>query len=84
MTDTQKITVLQGLSWRIIKSKNKEVRRQTIIGLIVNDVLGIVNGDIELLMFNPALTYNVLQIFLFISEDSYGKRVLFRNGGLYK
>lgn len=67
MPDKQKVSVLQGLSWRIIKSKNKWVRRQTIIGLVVNDVLGFVNGDIQLFMFNSALTFHVLQLFLFIS-----------------
>ena len=84
MTDTQKISVLQGLSWRIIKSKNKWVRRQTIIGLIVNDVLGLVNGDIQILLFNKNLMSHVLKLFLYISEDSYGRKVLFRNSGLYK
>lgn len=47
MEDEQKIKVLQGFSWRIIKSKNKWIRRQTIVGLIVNDVLGLMNGDIQ-------------------------------------
>ena len=84
MADTQKISVLQGLSWRIIKSKNKWVRRQTIIGLIVNDVLGLVNGDIQILLFNKNLMSHVLKLFLYISEDSYGRKVLFRNSGLYK
>ena len=84
MTALQKVAVLQGLSWRIIKAKNKWVRRQTIIGLIVNDVLGLVNGDIQMLLFNPELMMHVVKLFLFISEDSYGRRVLFRNGGLYK
>jgi hypothetical protein len=84
MGDAQKAGVLRGLSWRIIKSKNKWVRRQTIVALVVNDVLGLVNGDIQLLLFNSALTYFVLQLFLFVSEDCYGRRVLFRNGGLYK
>ena len=84
MIDTQKISVLQGLSWRIIKSKNKWVRRQTIIGLIVNDVLGLVNGDIQILLFNKNLMSHVLKLFLYISEDSYGRKVLFRNSGLYK
>ena len=84
MGDIQKISVLQGLSWRIIKSKNKWVRRQTIIGLIVNDVLGLVNGDIQILLFNKNLMSHVLKLFLYISEDSYGRKVLFRNSGLYK
>lgn len=84
MADPVKATVLRGFSWRIIKSKNKWVRRQTIVGLVVNDVLGLVNGDIQLLLFNPNLTYYVLQLFLFVSEDCYGRKVLFRNGGLYK
>ena len=84
MSDNQKIQVLQGLSWRIIKSKNKEIRRQTIIGLIVNDVLGLVNGDIQILLFNKNLMIHVVRLFLLISEDSYGRKVLFRNGGLYK
>ncbi len=84
MTDLQKVSVLQGLSWRIIKSKNRWIRRQTIVGLMVNDVLGIVNGDIQILLFNKVLMIHVVKLFLFISEDSYGRKVLFRNGGLYK
>jgi hypothetical protein len=84
MPDNQKIQVLQGLSWRIIKAKNQAIRRQTIIGLIVNDVLGLVNGDIQILLFNKNLMIHVVRLFLFISEDSYGRKVLFRNGGLYK
>ena len=84
MADGQKVQVLQGLSWRIIKSRNKWLRRQTIVGMVLNDVLGLANGDIQLLMFNSALTLHVLQLFSFISEDSYGRRVLFRNMGLYK
>ena len=84
MNDSQKIGILQGLSWRIIKSKNKVIRRQTIIGLIVNDVLGLVNGDVQVLLFNPTLMSYVLKLFLYISEDSYGRKVLFRNSGLYK
>ena len=67
MSDNQKIQVLQGLSWRIIKSKNKWIRRQTIIGLIVNDVLGLVNGDIQILLFNKNLMIHVVKLFLFIS-----------------
>lgn len=84
MGDPQKISVLQGLSWRIIKSKSKWIRRQTIVGLIVNDVLGLVNGDVQYLLFNKNLMGHVVKLFLFISEDSYGRAVLFGNGGLYK
>jgi hypothetical protein len=84
MNDDQKIKVLQGFSWRIIKSKNKWIRRQTIVGLIVNDVLGLMNGDIQSLLFNESLTVYVVKLFLYISEDLYGSKVLFRNGGLYK
>ena len=67
MPDTQKIAVLQGLSWRILKAKTKSIRRQTIIGLVVNDVLGLVNGDIQILLFTPVLTIHVVRLFLFIS-----------------
>ena len=67
MPDPQKISILQGLSWRIIKSKNKWIRRQTIIGLIINDVLGLVNGDIQILLFNKNLMSHVLKLFLYIS-----------------
>lgn len=84
MNDEQKIRILQGFSWRIIKSKNKWIRRQTIVGLIVNDVLGLMNGDIQTLLFNEKLMYYVIKLFLYISEDLYGSKVLFRNGGLYK
>lgn len=84
MSDVQKVLILQGFSWRIIKSKNKWIRRQNIVGLMVNDVLGIVNGDIQMLLFNKILMNHVVKLFLFISEDSYGRKVLFRNGGLYK
>lgn len=84
MGDSQKISVLQGLSWRIIKSKSKWIRRQTIVGMIVNDVLGLVNGDVQYLLFNKNLMGHVVKLFLFISEDSYGRSVLFGNGGLYK
>ena len=53
--DTQRVAELR-VSKRahcsIIKAKNKWIRRQTIIGLIVNDVLGLVNGDIQMLLFN--------------------------------
>lgn len=84
MAPEQQVRVLQGFSWRIIKSKNQWVRRQTIVGLIVNDVLGLMNGDIQALLFNEKLMIHVLRLFLFISEDLYGSKVLFRNGGLYK
>jgi len=84
MPDDQKVSVLQGFSWRIIKSKNKWIRRETIVGLIVNDVLGLMNGDIQNLLFNKNLMFFVISLFLYISEDSYGSKVLFRNGGLYK
>jgi len=84
MAPEQQVRVLQGFSWRIIKSKNQWVRRQTIVGLIVNDVLGLMNGDIQALLFNEKLMIHVLRLFLFISEDIYGSKVLFRNGGLYK
>jgi hypothetical protein len=55
MAPEQQVRVLQGFSWRIIKSKNQWVRRQTIVGLIVNDVLGLMNGDIQALLFNEKL-----------------------------
>lgn len=84
MSDEQKIIILQGFSWRIIKCRNKWIRRQTIVGLIVNDVLGIMNGDIQDLLFNPQIMIHIIQLFLYISEDLYGSKVLFRNGGLYK
>jgi hypothetical protein len=67
MPDPQKALVLQGFSWRIIKSRSKWIRRQTIIGLIVNDVLGLVNGDIQILLFNKELMLHVVKLFLFIS-----------------
>lgn len=67
MADNEKIAVLKGLSWRIIKAKNKWVRRQTIVGLVVNDVLGLVNGDIQILLFNQHLMLHVARLFLFIS-----------------
>lgn len=63
----QQVKVLQGFSWRIIKSKNRWVRRQTIVGLIVNDVLGLMNGDIQSLLFNEKLMIYVLRLFLYIS-----------------
>lgn len=63
----QQVKVLQGFSWRIIKSKNRWVRRQTIVGLIVNDVLGLMNGDIQTLLFNDKLMIYVLRLFLYIS-----------------
>ena len=67
MNNNQKSSVLRGLSWRIIKSRNKWIRRQTIIGLVVNDVLGLVNGDVQILLFNRELMPHVLKLFLFIS-----------------
>lgn len=54
------------------------------MGLIVNDVLGLMNGDIQALLFNEKLMFYVVKLFLYISEDLYGSKVLFRNGGLYK
>lgn len=41
----QKKEILQGLTWRIIKSKSKTVRKQNIVGLFLNDTLGILTGD---------------------------------------
>lgn len=79
-----RVRVLQGFSWRIIKSRSKWVRRQSIVGLILNDVLGLMSGDIQLLLATPALLLPLLRLFLYISEDLYGSRVLFRNGALYK
>jgi hypothetical protein len=84
MPAEQQVRVLQGFSWRIIKSRNRWVRRQTIVGLIVNDVLGLMNGDIQTLLSNEQLMLPVVRLFLYISEDLYGSKVLFRNGGLYK
>ena len=84
MNDEQRIQILEGFSWRIIKSKSKWVRRQTIVGLIVNDFLGLMSGDIQGLLLNKSLLYHVIKLLLYISEDSYGNKVLFRNGGLYK
>jgi hypothetical protein len=84
MPEEQRIQILEGFSWRIIKSKNKWVRRQTIVGLIVNDFLGLMSGDIQGLLLSKALLYHVIKLLLYISEDSYGSKVLFRNGGLYK
>ena len=52
MPNEQKIKILQGFSWRIIKSKNKEIRRQIIVSLIMNDLLGLLNGEIQEIMFN--------------------------------
>lgn len=47
-------------------------------------MLGLMNGDIQALLFNEKLMYYVVKLFLYISEDLYGSKVLFRNGGLYK
>jgi len=55
MSAGDKVRVLQGFSWRIIKAKNKWVRRQTIVGLIVNDVLGLMSGDVQLLLSGEEL-----------------------------
>ena len=84
MKDQDKIKILQGFSWRIIKAKNKWLRRQTIVGLVLNDVLGIMSGDVQSFLFDSRLQEYTVKLFLYISEDSYGSRVLFRNGGLYK
>ena len=67
MSDPDKIEVVKGLSWRIIKAKNKWIRRQTIVALVVNDLLGLVNGDIQLLLFNQRLMEHVVRLFLLIS-----------------
>lgn len=67
INDEQKIKILQGFSWRIIKSKSKWIRRQTIVGLIVNDVLGLMNGDIQGLLFNERLMFFIVKLFLYIS-----------------
>lgn len=84
MDDEKRLQILEGFSWRIIKSRNKWVRRQTIVGLVVNDFLGLMSGDVQSLIFNKATMYHVLKLLLYISEDTYGNKVLFRNGGLYK
>lgn len=84
MSDDSKITIIRGFSWRIIKSKDKWIRRQTIIGMIVNDFLGLRTGDIMELLLNKNLMFYVLELFSFTSEDSYGSKVLFRNSGFYK
>ena len=84
MKDVDKVRVLQGFSWRVIKAKNKWLRRQTIVGLVLNDVLGIMSGDVQSFLFDAHLQEYTVKLFLYISEDSYGSRVLFRNGGLYK
>lgn len=84
MPGDMKVKILQGFSWRILKSKDKTIRRQTIIGLLVNDLLGVMNGDIMDLLLDKQLMIHVLELFALITEDSYGYRVLFRNGGLYK
>jgi predicted house-cleaning noncanonical NTP pyrophosphatase (MazG superfamily) len=84
MSDEAKIKIIRGFSWRIIKSKDKWIRRQTIIGLVVNDFLGLMTGDIMELLLNKSVIFYILELISFISEDSYGSKVFFRNGGLYK
>lgn len=84
MSYSDKIRVLQGFSWRIIKAKNKWIRRQTIVGLIVNDVLGLMSGDVQTLLFSGELQEYTIKLFLYMSEDRYGNLVLFRNGNLYR
>jgi hypothetical protein len=54
------VRVLRGLSWRIIKSKSRRVRRLTIAGLLSADFLGLMNGDIQPLLVGPGLTIHVV------------------------
>ncbi len=60
MAEESKVRVLRGLSWRIIKSKSRRVRRLTIAGLLSADFLGLMNGDIQPLLVGPGLTIHVV------------------------
>ena len=84
MNYESKRRILQGISWRIIKSSDKGVRRQTIVGLIINDVLGFMSGDVIEILKNNEICTAMLELLMLISEDNYGRKVIFRNAGLYK
>ena len=45
--NSEKITILNGLFWRIIKCKDLKSRRMNIIGILIHDLLGIELGNID-------------------------------------
>ncbi len=42
----QKISIINGLYWRVLKSKNKEIRKLNTLGILHYDALGIRSGEI--------------------------------------
>ena len=80
----EKIPILNGLYWRIVRSKDRQVRRLNIIGIFKDDFLGLHSGDLDQLLASRHLMKPTLRLLQMISLDSYGRRVLFVNNHLHR
>jgi hypothetical protein len=83
-TNNEKISVINGLYWRILKSKDKEIRKLNILGILHHDVLGIQSGEFNLMLNSRPLMKFIVRFIQLVSLDGYGKRALFINSNLHK
>ena len=77
-TPQQKISVLNGLYWRILKSKSREIRKLNIVGILHYDVLGIKTGEIQQLLCSKSTMKPAVRVIQLISLDSQGKKIAFQ------
>lgn len=71
-----KKTVLQGLSWRLMRSRDSLVRKQNMIGIFVSDLLNIKNGGVAQLLTYRELIRPTLQLISCLSQDKIGRRII--------
>jgi protein-tyrosine phosphatase len=71
------ITILKGLIWRLLKSKDVRVRRLNIIGVLMHDTFGLRTGDMRELFAHSTLRMYTVRLMFYIGHDYYGRCALF-------
>lgn len=76
MKNQDKKNILEGLSWRLMRSRDCLVRKQNMIGIFVSDLLNIKNSGITQLLTYRELIKPTLQLLSCISQEKIGRKIL--------
>ena len=82
--NSEKIAILNGLFWRIIKCKDLKSRRMNIIGILIHDLLGIEVGNIDELLTSRQLMTPTLRLLNALAMDKYARSVIFSNTNIFR
>ena len=76
MKINEKKSVIQGISWRFLRSRDSIIRRQNIVGLFLTDFINFKNGGLAQLIGVKQLLKPTLQMISSMSLDAFGRKMI--------